>query len=103
MQAWPVMAAMPIEAVDAGALDELKTVTEAAGRARAAGDFAQLATLLRAAAEAGNPTAAEALGLLYLQGNGVEADMEAAVRFWRAAAGQGSARAQRNLDAIGRG
>lgn len=103
IKAVPVMAAMPIEAVNAGALDELKTVSEAAVRARAADDFALLATLLRAAAEAGNPTAAEALGLLYLRGDGVKADTEAAVRLWRAAAAQGSARAQRNLDVIGRG
>ena len=52
---------------------------------------------LRAAAEQGDATAQNNLGLLYHRGQGVAQDFEVAIRWYRIAAEQGRAGAQHNL------
>lgn len=89
--------------VDDAVLHELDQVSAAAAQAAADKNYARLAELLSPRAEAGDPLAAEALGLLYLRGWGVAANLDTTVRLWRIAASRGSQRAQRNLAAIGRG
>lgn len=60
-------------------------------------DFEAAASWYSRSAEQGNAEAQANLGLLYLQGNGMEADEAEAVRLFQAAAEAGNAQAQNNL------
>jgi hypothetical protein len=55
---------------------------------------------LRRAAERGNTSAQNNLGILYAQGRGVTADPAEAEKWFRSAAEKGAEDAQRNLDAL---
>jgi TPR repeat protein len=70
---------------------------EQAFAAHRANDHARAATLYRAAAEAGNASAQEALATLLRTGQGVRQDHAEALKWLRQAAGQGRARAQAQI------
>lgn len=63
-------------------------------------DYAAAASLLRPAAEAGEPRSQNLLGFLYEQGRGVAQSSATAVAWYRKAADQGFAAAQYNLGTI---
>src|SRR5439155_911134 len=60
-------------------------------------DYAKARTLLTPLAEAGNPVAQNAVGVLYTEGWGVKQDYSVALAWYRRAANSGDARGQYNL------
>jgi uncharacterized protein len=65
--------------------------------ANARGDYAKALRLIRALANDGDATAQFNLGLMYVNGHGVQRDDSAAALWFRKAAEQGYALAQSNL------
>ena len=63
-------------------------------------DYATAIKLLRPLADAGDVTAQNGLGVMYLDGQGVAKDTKEAVKWYRLAAAQGDASAQRMLGNI---
>ena len=61
------------------------------------GDYATALRILRPLAEHGGPNAANALGVMYANGQGVPQDYAAAMKWYRKAADQGLGAAQANL------
>src|SRR5437899_8633412 len=60
-------------------------------------DYGKARALLTPLAEAGNPVAQNAVGVLYMEGWGVKQDYSAALEWYRKAANNGDARGQYNL------
>ncbi len=86
----PVAALLISLSVFAGDLED--------GRAAiASGDYAKARTLLLPLAEAGNPVAQNAIGVLYMEGWGVKQDYSVALKWYRNAANSGDPRARYNL------
>jgi TPR repeat protein len=84
---------------DAGTLEDARAAYER-------GDDHIVLQLLRPLADAGDPEAQFALGLLFFEGRGVSQDAETAAEWFRRAAEQGKADAQANLGIlynVGRG
>lgn len=77
-----------------------ETSFEEARRAYLTQDYPRALALMRREAELGNPRAQYALGYMYYYGQGVQQDMEEALRWIRQAAAQGDARALEALGAL---
>ena len=87
----------PPPAAESPALPSLDETVKRGSEAWSSGDYGEALKLLLPAARQGHPVAQHRIGVMYVEGQGVERDFAEATRWFRKAAEQGQAEAQYSL------